>query len=234
MSNSSLKRTTEATICAIQEQAVTTRYIEKKIHKVTDNDRCRLCQSFPESIHHIINGCPSLCQNVYTTRHDNVAKYVYIKISSIAKLLETEQKWYNIQPECVIENDEYKIIWNTEIMTDHRIQHNKPDIVFVNKITHTAFIIDIAIPLDQNVIKKREEKLKNYTDLAIQLKQMWNLNDIKIVPIIIGSTATIHNRLMIDLAKLNIEFTRRDIINMQHIALLGTSYIWRHFKQLVN
>ena len=35
MSRSWLKTTTEATICAVQEQAMTTKYIEKHIHKTT-------------------------------------------------------------------------------------------------------------------------------------------------------------------------------------------------------
>ena len=62
MKNAKLKPETESTICAIQEQSVTTKYIEKRIHKSTDNDICRLCNTFPETIHHIIAGCPALAQ----------------------------------------------------------------------------------------------------------------------------------------------------------------------------
>ena len=72
MSNANLRPATEASICAIQEQAVTTRYIEKHIHKTSSNDRCRLCNKFPETIHHIIAGCPSLSQTLYTDRHNKV------------------------------------------------------------------------------------------------------------------------------------------------------------------
>jgi len=40
LKSSMLKRAIEATICAIQEQVITTRYIQKHIHHTSDNDIC--------------------------------------------------------------------------------------------------------------------------------------------------------------------------------------------------
>ena len=56
------------------------------------------------------------------------------------------------------------------IQTDHQIAHNKPDIILHDKNDNSVLIIDIAIPNDYNVIHKRAEKLRNYTDLAVELK----------------------------------------------------------------
>ena len=229
MSNPKLKAVTEATICAIQEQAVTTKYIEKHIHKTVNDDKCRICNTYPETIHHIIAGCPSLSQNVYTYRHDNVAKYLYIKIGEHAGLMKGNEKWYEIKPECVTENENFKVLWNFQIITDHQINHNKPDIVLVNKVQKTAQIIDIAVPMDINVVAKRFEKLKNYANLAIEIKDSWNLNSVSIIPVIIGSTGVIHRELKKDLAKLEVILSSKDIIQMQEIAILGTTYIWRRF-----
>ena len=213
-------------------QAVTTRYIEKHIHKTSSNDRCRLCNKFPETIHHIIAGCPSLSQTVYTDRHNNVAKYIYIKLGIHAGLLQTNDKWYKFKPECVLENTNYKILWDFQIMTDHAIYHNKPDIVFIDKIKKVAQIIDIAIPMDINVVAKRFEKIRNYANLAIELKECWNLNYVSIIPVIIGCTGTIHCELSTDLKKLDIIIGKKDLIEMQQIAILGTTYIWRHFSAI--
>ena len=80
-------------------------------------------------------------------------------------------------------------------MTDHAIDHNKPDIVFIDKIKKVAQIIDIAIPMDINVVAKRFEKIRNYANLAIELKECWNLNYVSIIPVIIGCTGTIHREL---------------------------------------
>ena len=181
------------------------------------------------TIHHVIAGCPSLSQNVYTYRHDNVAKYLYIKIGEYAGLMKGNEKWYEIKPKCVIENENFKVLWNFQIITDHQINHNKPDIVLVNKVQKTAQIIDIAVPVDINVVAKTFEKLKNYANLAIEIKDFWNLNRVSIIPVIIGSTGVIHRELKKDLAKLEVILSSKDIIEMQEIAILGTTYIWRHF-----
>ena len=233
MKNAKLKPETESTICAIQEQSVTTRYIEKHIHKSTDNDICRLCNTFPETIHHIIAGCPALSQNVYTYRHNNVAKYLYIRLSEFAGLSEEKEKWFAIEPPPVRENDNFKILWNFKVITDRRIDHNMPDIIFIDKREKSVKIIDIAIPMDKNVITKRFEKLRNYTNLSIELKESWELNCVSIVPIIIGSTGVIHREMKNDLGKLNFAINSNELVEMQTIALLGTAFIWRHFCELV-
>ena len=73
-----LKATTESTIFAIQEQAVTTNYIKKRYHNNTETDFCILCKNSSETIHHIISGCNQLSKKEYLERHNNVAKVVYI------------------------------------------------------------------------------------------------------------------------------------------------------------
>ena len=194
---------------------------------------CRLCKSFPETIYHVTAGCPELAPNVYTTRHNNVANYVYIELLVFTGLLNEKVKWFQIKPNPVLENERYKLLWNLSIQTDHQLMHNKPDIVYINKEEKSAMIIDIAIPMDSNIAEKRYEKIRNYTDLAIEIKTMWNLTNVTIVPIIIGCTGAIHRELLNDLSKLNIDLNKKDIINMQEITILGTNYVWRHFCQRI-
>ena len=87
-----LKPTTAATIFVIREQAVATNYITKKIHKSSSTDKCRLCKSCVETVHHIIisSGCTVFAKNEYIKRHNNVAKEVYIKIAENMTLLKKE------------------------------------------------------------------------------------------------------------------------------------------------
>ena len=51
---SALKRSTESTVAAIQEQAVATKYIEKHVFNVEDDDTCRICCIEKETIHHLV------------------------------------------------------------------------------------------------------------------------------------------------------------------------------------
>jgi len=188
--SSTLKRATEATICAIQEQAITTKYIRKNVHHTTNDDSCRACKNSPETIHHVISSCPVLAPTKY-------------------------------------KNDEVKILWNFPVRTDRTVAHNKPDIIVHEKVKKNVFLIDIAVPNDRNIARKRAEKLRNYHDLSFEVKQLWNVNTVKIVPVIIGATGVIHqdfDKKIHETLDININVTEA-----QKIVLLGTANINRYF-----
>ena len=225
LSDSRLKRHTESIIMAIQEQAVTTRYIERHLHHTTNNSTCRNCNQYDETIQHIISGCPMFSTTIYLQRHNNLAKYIYIQLANKFSIPVTQQ-WYQCEPEKIIENNAAKILWDFSVQTDKTIPHNKPDILLVDKDERKAYVIDIACPSDYNVVKKRREKINHYTDLAIEIKSMWQLDNVVIVPIIIGATGLIHKQFLNDTNKLDVKL---NISEMQKAVLLGTSYIVRRF-----
>jgi len=66
--SASLKRTTESMICAVQEQAISTKYIQKNVFKTVNDDQCRLCKEAPETIHHVISGCTMMAPTKYLQR----------------------------------------------------------------------------------------------------------------------------------------------------------------------
>ena len=43
------------------------------------------------------------------------------------------EKWYEHQPEGVVENEKCKILWDMTIQCDHVIEARRPDIVVVEK-----------------------------------------------------------------------------------------------------
>ena len=94
--------------------------------------------------------------------------------------------------EPVLENDRVKILWNFPVQTDHTVRHNKPDILVFEKISRSAIIIDITVPADVNIAKKQTEKILNYSDLSFESKQIWNVDKVMIIPVIIGATGIIH------------------------------------------
>ena len=226
LKTSRLKGPTEATIFAIQEQAITTKHIEKYVHKSNNDNMCRLCLKYSETIHHVVSGCPVLAPTKYTERHDNVGKLLFIKLANHFELIHKNEQWYSYNPPPVLENENAKLLWNFNIQTDHTIKHNKPDLIVYDKKGKKIFIIDIAIPNDYNVVKKRAEKLHNYTDLAVELKAVWNVSSVSIIPFIIGATGLINNRFIKDTMILPIKIK---IDEFQKIALLGTANISRAF-----
>ena len=66
------------TICAINEivqQLSRTRVREQMMGKTTEST-CRICHQFPETVEHILAGCPGLAQRKYLWRHNDALKHV--------------------------------------------------------------------------------------------------------------------------------------------------------------
>ena len=61
-------------------------------------------------------------------------------------------KWYNHVPERVLENENYKLLWDFSIRTDHNIVARRPDLVLVDKSKKSCHITDVAIPEDSGVV----------------------------------------------------------------------------------
>ena len=65
------------------------------------------------------------------------------------------EKWYKHEPEKVIENYSWKVLWDVTIQTDHVIEARRPDMVIIDKTKNECKIIDFACPFD-SIIEERE------------------------------------------------------------------------------
>ena len=127
-----MKRETESLIVAAQNQSIRTNLVKAKIDKSQGDSLCRVCRKVDENIDHIVSGCSKLAQKEYKRRHDNLEKIVHWKLARKSNF-EGGDKWYEHEPECVLENEGYKILWDFSILTDHVIEAGRPDLIVVDK-----------------------------------------------------------------------------------------------------
>ena len=69
----------------------------------------------------------------------------------------------------MIESEVVKLLWDFKIQTDQRIDHNKPDIVVLDKQPRSCLIIDVAFPFDTGVKNKEQDKVENYQARGVLL-----------------------------------------------------------------
>lgn len=220
---------TEGFIIAMQDQTIPTRNYRKYIMKETDigTDKCRKCNLHSETIEHIISGCPILAGKEYTDRHNNVAKVIHSELTKVIKISEKPEPYYQYTPRPVLENCQYKIYWDNQIITDKTIIANRPDITLIDKTTSTTYLIDIAVPNDHNIEKKYKEKIEKYLPLAEEIKRIWNQDKVIIIPIIIGATGTTPITLGKHLQDLQIPLYI--IHTIQKATIISTCSIVRRF-----
>uniref|UniRef100_A0A1X7UR25 Uncharacterized protein n=1 Tax=Amphimedon queenslandica TaxID=400682 RepID=A0A1X7UR25_AMPQE len=90
-----------------------------------------------------------------------------------------------------MENDSVKILWNFMIQCDNYIEHRKPDIVVIDKIEKKCLIIDVAIPGDNRIMKKEEEKVEKYKELRQEIIKLWKMKKVVVVPIVIRALGAV-------------------------------------------
>ena len=83
------------------------------------------------------------------------------------------EKWYNECPERVRKSEcgKYEIWWDRPVETPNRLEHNKPDVVIIDRERKLWTLIDFSVPNDKNVLEKGKEKENNYDALAKEIRK---------------------------------------------------------------
>ena len=67
------------------------------------------------------------------------------------------------------------------------VETRRADNVFFDKQALEAKIIDIAIPGDAQVKDKELEKIEKYQLLREEIRKLWKLKKVTVVPVVIGA-----------------------------------------------
>ena len=182
-----------------------------------------MCHNKNETVDHIISCCSKLAQTEYKKRHDKVAAAVHWSMCKKYQF-DHHKNWYEHTADKVLENDEVKLLWDFHIQTDHVIEHCRPDILLVKKKEQSAIIVDIAVPGDQRIKSKEQDKILAYQDLKRELRKLWKLKSLKIVPVVVGALGAVTPDFRRHLDEVD---CRLSVSNIQKTALLGTAHILR-------
>ena len=135
-----------------QNQSIRTNLFKAKIDKSQGDSLCRVYRK--------VDG-GKLAQKEYKGRHDNLGKKVHWKFPTKCNF-EAGDKWYEHEPESVLENEDYKSLWDFRIQTDHFIEARRPDLAVVDKKERSCKIIDFEVAGDSRIEEKEKDKIEKY------------------------------------------------------------------------
>jgi hypothetical protein len=222
------KKETEALIMAAQEGALRLNYIKHTVDHTTNSGKCRMCQQFYETVEHVVCGCPKLARFEYVVRHNRLGAVVHWALARQWGF-QTHEKYYHHIPERVLENEACKILWDFSIRTDKKVRSQRPDMVIVLKKEKCCFLVDFSVPWDYRVKDKMKEKIEKYEELSFEIKKIWKLVKVEVIPIIVGALGSMWRLdLQRQLARLGPRINNIISVNtLQKEALLGTARILR-------
>ena len=171
---------------------------------------------------HIVSEWQKLAQKEYKqVRHDNIAKVIHWKLCEKWGF-EKSNQWYTHKHEKVLESEEWNILWDFLIQTDKTLEHNKPDITVIEKKINKCLLIDSECPFDTRIEKKEQEKCNNYCDFKYEIARMLRMKDVEVIPVVIGTLATVTKQFDKWIHKLDLKIT---VEMLQKSCLLGTARI---------
>ena len=163
----------ERILVAAQDQALRCRWFLKYIEGKEISDLCRLCNKQPETVSHILLGCPILLQRgEYTERHNAVCKLIHHRLCTHYRIPVTSKHHWINSPPTIIENDKAIITYDHEIPTDISIPRCRPNIVVKDKAANTTLIIEVGVPGDIGVVVYESDKEMKYQFLKYEMKRM--------------------------------------------------------------
>ena len=110
-----LKKETESTIVAAQDQTLCTRNLRNAVYGENVQSICRVCGAADETVVHIVSECSKLAQKDYKqVRQGNIAKMLHCKLCEKLGFNEAK-KWYIHKPEKVLESENCNILWDFPI-----------------------------------------------------------------------------------------------------------------------
>ena len=175
-------------IIQMQERMIETRAWKKNRGFIL-HDGCRLCGKFSESVDHLLSGCEKLAGSEYLKRHNNALMVLVTEWCKDLDLLEKDVKWWEQVWEKgkVLENGRAKMVWDFEFKTRKKTRARRPDVILEDKEMKNIFIVDMSCPMEENVEKKREEKIKKYSQLAFETRERRPGYSVEVLPLIVGS-----------------------------------------------
>ncbi|CAH2017187.1 unnamed protein product [Acanthoscelides obtectus] len=168
---------TKQEIVDIDQVIPTNNYKRFILKNLQQSDKCRYGCQDSETIQHVTGGCQAFAPTDYKERHDIAAKIIHQELAYKFKLIECKLQYYKYTPQCVLENDKYKLYWDRTVLTDQYIKQNRPDIIIVDKDAQKVTLIDVAIPNSNNLTYKHNEKVAKYRELEFQIKRQWKMNN---------------------------------------------------------
>jgi hypothetical protein len=127
-------------------------------------------------------------------------------------------------------SDSYKLYFDRTILTDIHIKHNRPDIIILNKQQKQAYLLDIAVPNSHNITQTYNTKINKYLELSVAMRNLWCLEKISILPLIISATGIVPQSLFKNLKILDLDNTL--VVEIQKGILLYSCHIVRKFLNI--
>jgi hypothetical protein len=109
-------------------------------------------------------------------------------------------------------------------------KHNRPDIIILNKQQKQAYLLDITVPNSHNITQTQNTKINKYLELAVAMRDLWCLEKVSILPLVISAAGIVPQSLFGSLKVLDLDNTL--VVEVRGGILLCSCHIVGRFLNI--
>ncbi|XP_029654655.1 uncharacterized protein LOC115228141 [Octopus sinensis] len=144
---------------------------------------CNHCKKSKQTVDHLATQCGKMLNSDYLRRHDEVVKCVHLHICRMYGIKKNRKlKTHSVQSILSTQNVEIRV--DTSIITENKVNFNKPDIFVYDKIKKEITLIEVGITSQDRLKQVEVEKLHKYDFLANELSLLYECQ-VKIIPVVL-------------------------------------------------
>lgn len=219
-------------IMGLQEGTTVTNYSVRSNRR----ENCRYQCPYPETGEHIVSGCAKWRHSLMINRHDDIVEFIMLRILDKSGLRK-------IEGSRVYENDRFLVYNDTPIHVRNQVGHNKPDILWIEKASKKAFMIEVSVSWYTRLVNQEKRKTNKYTvngnlpedtpvdsytpgrNLVKELKEDRGI-ECEFIPLVIGASGEVSPNFRRYLARLGLPDSLEWMMErMQRHAVLGSNRI---------
>ena len=136
------------------------------------------------SVEHLATSCGRLLSFDYKRRHNEIVRCIHFMVAKKYGLSKN-RRLKNYKVENVISNERVRIKSDVPIITDNRIEHNKPDLMVHDLKTKQITLIEVGVTNKRIIPTTEVTKGRKYEFLAWELKLMYPGTNVTLIPVVI-------------------------------------------------
>lgn len=166
-----------------------------------ENRMCPHCHQKRMSVDHLATSCGRMLNFDYKKRHNDIVRCIHFMFAKKYGLSKNK-RLKNYKVENVVSNERVRIKSDLPILTENRIEHNKPDLLIHDLKTKEITIIEVGVTNKRDVSTVEVTKGRKYEFLAGELKMMFPGSKVTLIPVVLtwdGLVTRHHKRYMTQL-----------------------------------
>lgn len=132
---------------------------------------------------------PKLSTQVLISQHNMIAHQV---------------PYYRFKAKKILTGQNKTIYWDLSIITDHTVVNNKPELVLIDQSTKCGYVINIAVPTDDNIDIRVAGKIRKNQEFVLGAQQLYRLDHTQAYPVVISNNGLIPNDTIYSVKKLKL------------------------------